>query len=333
MPACSHGAAVFFRRCGGFSLQPDQHEPRSLLFFISRIFLNLCNQNTPTPTQALRETCGAGGRWLILECTYRALNLASASSSSGGNSKARVAATAAASSLSSLLASLATLELGLRPHLLSAGPDGDDAKCVGAVGATDLLRYLRACAAHLPRPDRPSSLFAEDHLAASAVTPSVGGNSDTSGGDGVAVTPAPLLGDVLVSVLTATAEGGSKGGDSAVWEAVSALVIHGYERRPLPALAAVAIEGVTVAGRRGRGVAARQQPIRGGGVDKAKVVAAARALCVAATFVRATAEAVAAGDVIEDEEASKAAERDIVAVFPTAVLAVASDDEACTLHN
>ncbi|CAN0298066.1 unnamed protein product, partial [Ectocarpus sp. 8 AP-2014] len=81
--------------------------------------------------QALRDTCGAGGRWLILECTYRALNLASASSNGGGNAKARAAATAAASSLSSLLASLATSELGLRPHLLSAGPDGDDAKGVG----------------------------------------------------------------------------------------------------------------------------------------------------------------------------------------------------------
>ncbi|CBJ49062.1 conserved unknown protein [Ectocarpus siliculosus] len=278
--------------------------------------------------QTLRDTCGAGGRWLVLECTYRALNLASASSSGGGNAKARAAATAAASSLSSLLASLATSELRLRPHLLSASPDGDDAKVVGAVGAADLLRYLRACAAHLPRLERSSSLFAEDHLAASAATPSVGGNCDTSvGGDGFAVTPAPLLGDVLVSVLTATAEGGSKGGATAVWEAVSAVVLHGYERRPLPALAAVAIEGVTVAGRRGRGVAARQQPRRGGGVDDAKLVAAARALCVAATFVRAGAEAVASGDTVEDGESSKAAERDIVAVFPAAVLAVASDDE------
>ncbi|CAM9175365.1 unnamed protein product [Ectocarpus sp. 12 AP-2014] len=269
--------------------------------------------------QALRETCGAGGRWLILECTFRALNLASASSSSGGIAKARAAATAAASSLSSLLASLAASELGLRPHLLSAGPDGDDNKGVGAVGAADLLRYLRACAAHLPRPERSSSLFVEDHLAVSASTPS-------AGGDSVTVTPAPLLGDVLVWVLTATAEAGSKGGASAVWEAVSAVVLHGYERRPLPALAAVAIGGVTVAGRRGRGVAARQHPRRGGGVDEAKVVAAARALCVASTFVRAAAEAVAGGDTVEDES-SKAAERDIVAVFPAAILAVASDDE------
>ncbi|CAM9439904.1 unnamed protein product [Ectocarpus sp. 6 AP-2014] len=277
--------------------------------------------------QTLRDICGAGGRWLILECTYRALNLASASSSGGGNAKARAAATAAASSLFSLLASLATSELRLRPHLLSSSPDGDDAKVVGAVGAADLLRYLRACAAHLPRTERSSSLFAEDHLAASASAPSVGGNVDTSvGGDGSAVTPSPLLGDVLVSVLTATAEGGSKGGATAVWEAVSAVVLHGYERRPLPALAAVAIEGVTVAGRRGHGVS-RQQPRRVGGVDEAKLVAAARALCVAATFVRAAAEAVASGDTVEDEESSKAAERDIVAVLPAAVLAIASDDE------
>lgn len=214
--------------------------------------------------------------------------------------------------------------------MLSASPDGDSGKGGTAVGAADLLRYLRACAAHLPRPQRPSSLVAEDHLA-SAVSSSVGGNRDTSRGNAVVVTPAPLLGDVLVSILTATAEAGSRGGATAVWEAVSAVVLHGYERRPLPALAAVAIDGVTVAGRRGRGGAAQQQRRRGG-VDDAKVVAAARALCVAATFVRAAAEAVASGDTVEDEESSKTAEGDIVAVFPAAVLAVASDDEVCTLH-
>lgn len=254
------------------------------------------------------------------------MSLASAGSSSGSQ-KARACAKAAASSLATLLACVATFELNLRPNAFSHEKEKGDADGGGAVGATGILRYLRVCATQLPRPEYPSSLHAEDHLTVPTAALSAADNDSAPGAGGAAAVPAsPMLGDVLVSVLKATAAAAEGAGSGAVWEAVSAVVLEGYERRPLCPLAAVAINGVSPSepGREGRRSARQQR--RGGGVD-GKVVAAARALCVAATFVRAAAEAATAGDAVEDEASMAAAGKDLVAVFPAAVLAVASDDK------
>ncbi|CAM9545090.1 unnamed protein product [Scytosiphon promiscuus] len=279
--------------------------------------------------QALAETSGSGGRWLILESLSRGVSIAAAGSDSGAP-RAKAAAKAAVSTLASLLAAVAMYELRRRPEAFSPSADrehGGDGTV--EVGGADLLRYLRACAAHLPRPDHPSSLHAEDHLTTAA--PAV----VSSRQDETVVTPDPILGDVLVSILEATAaaaataapDGGS--GAGAAWRAVSAVVLHGYERRPLSALAAIAIHGASSvmaaagAGGQGRRKARRQRSV----VDAGKAVAAARALCVAATFVRAAAEAAAAGDIAGDERSTAEAEGDVVAVFPAAVVAAASCDK------
>lgn len=249
----------------------------------------------------------------------RAVSLASASSNTG-TQKARATAKVAASNLATLLACTATLELRLRP---SAFSDKGNEESAAAVGGTGILRYLRVCATHLPKPKHPSSLHAEDHLTVPAVA--------LSSPDSAAVTTSPVLGDVLVSVLNATAAVPESARSGAVWEAVSAVVLQGYEQRPLSALAAVAINGVSrpESGGESRG-SARQQK-RGGSVD-ARVVAATRALCVGATFVRAAAEASVAGNTVNDEESMAAAQKDLVAVFPAAMLAVSSDDKVCYLE-
>eukprot|EP00903_Cladosiphon_okamuranus_P012984 g12116.t2 len=273
--------------------------------------------------QVLSRTFGAGGRWLVLESVSRAVSLASASSSTG-TQKARMAAKAAASSLAALLACVATFELDLRPHAFDERVDVESA---GAVGAAGILRYLRVCATHLPKPERPWSLHTEDHLSQAhvAAQSAFDDTSSASGAGAAAVTTSPLLGDVLVSVLKATAAVPERAGNAAVWGAVSAVIVEGYERRPLPALAAVAINAVSRSESGGESRRSARQHKRGG-VD-AKVVVATRALCVAATFVQATAEATVAGGKEEDEDRMAAAEKDIVAVFPAALLAVASDDK------
>ena len=281
--------------------------------------------------QALAETSGPGGRWLVLESVSRAASLASVTSS-GGAKKSRAAAEAAASKLADLLACAAIFELRVRPDALSSEKgvlDGD-----GAVGAAGLLRYLRVCAAHLPRPEHASSLYAEDHLTvspAASSSPVDKPPASASGGAGVAaVTSPPLLGDVLVSILHATVAVPEGTGSKAVWEAVSAVVLHGYERRPLSALGAVAINGIlpSVSGGQGKGRRGGRQQKRDGGAER-KVVAATRALCVAATFVRAASEAAETGETVDAEDYMVSAEKDLVAVFPAAMLAVASDDKVC----
>lgn len=270
--------------------------------------------------QTLAQSAGPGGRWLVMESVSRAVSLATASSGS-----AHVASKAAASKLAALLARVAMLELRLRPNAFFS--EKGDAQNSCAVGGSDLLRYLRVCAAHLPRPERPSSLYAEDHLTAVAQPSS---NDDPPApSTGIVADADPLLGDVLVSILKATAVVPEGTGSGAVWEAVSAVVLHGYRRRPLCALAAVAVDGISsslVYGREGRR-SSRQQRRGYTGVADGKVLAASRALCIAATFVRATEEAVSAGDTIDDDDNYASAERDLVAVFPAAVLAVASDDK------
>lgn len=260
----------------------------------------------------------------------RAVSLAS-SSSSTGTQKARATAKAAASSLATLLACVATFELHLRPSAFSDDKVHVDADSAGAVGGTGILRYLRVCATHLATPEHPSSLHADDHLTVPAVGMAASDNSPSASGTGAAaVTTTPVLGDVLVSVLKATAAVPESAGSGAVWEAVSAVVLLGYEQRPLSALAAVTINGVSPSDAGGGSRRSARQQKRGGGTD-AKVVAATRALCVAATFVRAAAEAAFAGDSVNDEESMAVAETDVVAVFPAAMLAVASDDKVCCL--
>lgn len=278
--------------------------------------------------QVLSKNSGAGGRWLVLESLSRAVNLAYGNSSTGTH-KARAAAKAAASRLAILLACVATFELHLRPHAFSE--ERGDLGSAGAVGATGILRYLRVSATQLPRPKHPWSLLAEDHLTVPVAALSASDDDASASCAGsAAVITSPLLGDVLVSVLKATAAVSESTGSGAVWGAVSTVVLEGYERRPLAALAAVAINAVSLSelGRDSRRSARQQKRSggSGGGVD-AKVVAATRALCVAATFVRAAAEAAVAGD---SEESMAAVEKDLVAVFPAALLAVASDNKVCS---
>lgn len=240
---------------------------------------------------------------------------------------------AAASNLAILLACVATFELHLRPYAFS--DERANVESRGAVGAAGILRYLRSCASHLPRPEHPSSLYAEDHLTVPAAgLPAFDDNAAASGRGGAAgATTSPVLGDVLVSVLKATAAVPESAGSGAVWEAVSAVVLQGYERRPLSALAAVAINGISPSESGGESRRSARQQRRGGdGVD-GKVVAATRALCVAATFIRAAAEASVAGSTVNDEESMATAEKDLVAVFPAALLAVASDDKVCCLSS
>lgn len=230
----------------------------------------------------------------------------------------------AARRLASLLARLATFELRLRPDAFGEGSGSTVAggAAASAAAPTDLLRCLKVCAAHLPRPERPSSLFSEDHLTLEAF----------SGGDAGIASPL-LLGDVLVSVLRATQsssaggaqEEGGEGSRSGAWEVVGAVVFHGYGRRPLSALAAIAIAGVSDP--RGQknsdGVV-----VVGGDDDGERLVGASRALNVAATFVKAEAVAAEAGGEVDDDgERLREAERDLVAVFPAAMLAFTSDDK------
>lgn len=248
-----------------------------------------------------------------------------------------MAAKAAASSLAILLACVATFELHLGPHAFSDEKGDRDVKSAGAVGATGILRYLRVCATHLPKPEHPSSLHAEDHLSQVPVAALSASDDDASashtGAFGVtAVTTSPVLGDVLVSVLKATASVPERPGSGAVWGAVSAVILEGYERRPLSALAAVAIDAVSRSESGEESHRSARQHKRGGGGVDAKVVAATRAFCVAATFVRAAAEAAVAGDTVEDEKSMAAVEKDLVAVFPAALLAVASDDKVCCVN-
>lgn len=249
------------------------------------------------------------------------MNVACDSSTSGAP-KSREAARAAASGLATLLACMSVFEL----HLNVEGP--------GAVGAAGILRYLRVCATYLPRPEHAFSLHADDHLTLPAAQLPASDNPASSGTASAAtsvtastVTTSPVLGDVLVSVLMATTAVLERSASGAVWEAVSAVILQGYERRPLSALAAVAINGVSSTESGGESRRSARQHKRNGVSDK--VVAAARALCVASTFVKANAEAVVAGDAVDNEEFFIAAKKDLVAVFPAAVLAVASDDKVC----
>lgn len=256
-----------------------------------------------------------------MEAVSRAVSV-SASRSRVGFSHHGKGSKGSALKLAALLASMAMFELRFRPAVFSTNSEGTSC----TVGASVLLRYLQVCAVHLPRPARPLSLFAEDHLTASMTPPM--DNDVSQPVEVYKYAVEPLLGHVLVSVLGATAIGTEGSANDASWEAVCAVVLHGYECRPLCALAAVAIEGVSVSlvsGRQARR-ASRQQRRGGTGADDGKVFAASRALCVAATFVRATAEAVSAVDGIKVDGSTFEA-RDLVAAFPAALLAVASDNK------
>lgn len=250
------------------------------------------------------ETGGPGGRWLVLEAISRAIPLVEAGGV--GNPIA-----ASRSKLSSLLGSLATLELGLQEQTSSAIGDGEASV---SAGCGDLVGYLELCSPYLPRSARPFSLFNEDHVTR-AVSMETCDEQDCVASSGVAEQHRPLLGDVLVTLLKATVpevhsdarDNGRR--EEAVRSAVTAVVMHGYGRRPLPALAAVAIAGSSShADRKSRRL-----------VDGGKV-AAARALCVAATFVRAAADCGTA-------ESAADTGRDLLATFPAALLAVVSKDE------
>lgn len=230
----------------------------------------------------------------------------------------------AAPRLASLLACLAKLELRLR-----SGGYPDNRTRSASVGSADLLRYLRVSAPHLPRPDRPLSLVGADHLSASE---SPRGHCEDGGGDehkaafGASASGSPRLGDVLLSVLEATApeSNGRGAGNVAVSDAVSAVVLHGYGRRPLLPLAAVAIRGASSpAVRDGASVARRH----GRGCRDENAVAAARALCVAATFLTAAAGTAKERGPGAGEDSATVMGEDVVSVFPAAVLAVAADDK------
>lgn len=250
------------------------------------------NNQTKKRHQALGEASDAAARWLLLECVSRAVPLAVTMDDDSDDSARRLA---------SLLARLATFELCQRPDAFRAEGSG---LTVTAAAPADLLKCLRISAAHLPRPERPLSLFSEDHLTL-ASSPGVDAGS-----------ACPLsLGDVLVSVLTATpGDGAHEDGEenrSDVSEVVGAVVFQGYGRRPLSALAAIAIAGVCA------------PPGWNSRDDGDRLVSASRALCVAATFVKAEAAAV----VEDDGEHMRSSERDLVAVFPAAMLAITSDDK------
>lgn len=254
--------------------------------------------------QVLGENSDAGARWFLLECISRAVPLSATTNNTSSEEEASTSAR-----LASLLARLATFELRLRPDAFaepSSSGSGTTATAV-ALSPTDLLRCLQVCAANLPRPERPSSLFSEDHVTVAS-----------SGERGAEIASPLLLGDVLVSVLKATSAA-AEGEDnrSSAWEVVGAVVFHGYGRRPLSALAAVAIAGISAS----RGASGGE-----GDADGERVVSATRALCVAAAFVKAEVVATEAGGG-ECGEELRDAERDLVAVFPAAMLAVTSEEK------
>lgn len=290
-------------------------------------------------SKVMGERSGPGARWLLLEIVFRAVALASSTCSTPSNKSASPSENDNTARLSSLLAGLSTFELFMRPGLLSSvseNCEADGAFC--AAEAADLLRYLQACAPHLSRTSRPSSLFGSDHLSGVNDSPGAGGlDASQSGGENVEfrTIPSPLLGDVLVSVLRATGSTSDYGvgGCKEVSQALSAVVLRGYGGRPLPALAAMAIMGVSTVRRASNDLPHLQhRRSRGKGnevVTGSYSIAAPRALCVAATFVKAAAEAtITQGE--QDEGSNSGLERvkrDVVSVFPAALLAVSSDSK------
>lgn len=255
------------------------------------------------------ETAGPGARWLVLEVISRAISLAEPAGSASPD------LAASCGRLSALLARLATLEPGLQDRSLPALGDGD-ASVLASI--SDLVGYLKTCAPYLARSARPCSVFSGDHVSEKAPIPTGDDGQEEAcvASRDVAEQQSPLLGDVLVTVLKASVTTkNSKATDierreDAVRSAVTAVVLHGYGRRPLPALAAVAISGGSSSwvDRESRRAA-----------DDGKV-AAARALCVAAAFVRAAAESGLA-------ESASLTNRDLVATFPAALLAITSKDK------
>lgn len=233
--------------------------------------------------------------------------------------------------LSSLLASLAVSELNLSVTSTSSPSPPGVAVSADAAAAlpTDVLAYLPVCAAHLSCSSRPLSLFAADHLSEFSDVASVGVEGVTARSDAPFV--APMLGDVLLAMLRsslmvddnkrsdqATGAVGNKSNTGASRTAIADAICHSVvlQKRPLFLLAALALSGIT-------SPSARGDRDEGG----AQVATAARALCIAATLIRASAEArkASAGEVVGESVTPE----DVVAVFPASIVAITSESKVC----
>lgn len=253
----------------------------------------------------MADACDFGARWLVEESLSRAISLA----------------TSNASDLASLLAHLATGELRLR----------GDAEAGGSVspvrvGSADILGYLEMCASHLARPERPLSLFREDHLS----SPLLEKNGCDAHEDVGANAMFPLrLGDMLASALRTTApESIDDAGTNADGQGcVSTMVLQGYGYRPLPALAAIAVAGASVSLSMDERFPKQDHHQRQHTSQRDLVTTAAQALRVAATFVRAASEA---GGRTRGSTGHASNAADIVAVFPAAIIAVVAEDKVMT---
>lgn len=209
--------------------------------------------------------------------------------------------------LASLLARLSMLEL-------SSLKGGDSAEFGLSASVADLLGYLRVSAPHLPRRHRSFSLIVDDHLTVDRTDKVEGGDEDAEGQS----YPAP--GDVLVTVLEASA-GYRYSTREIVGEgaAIGAVVFHGFGGRPLVPLAAIAIAGARSMNHDGGSP-------DGGGRGRDPSIAA-QAFCVASTFM--TAASVAATEAKGDAKMGELVNtgNDLVAMFPAAIIAVASEDK------
>lgn len=254
------------------------------------------------------RTCGSGARWLLIEVTSRAVTLLSSNSAVPASDKDSVSPAV----LSSLLARLSMLEI-------SSLKRNDKAEVGLSASVADLLGYLRVSAPHLPRPLRPFSLIAGDHVTVDRTERVEGGDEDAD------EQRYPTPGDVLATVLEASA--GSRRPTGELVEegvvasgAIGAVVLHGFGGRPLVPLAAIAIAGVRSLNESGGSA-------EGGGRMRDEASLAAQALCVASTFVTAAAGAAteAKGDAKREEFINTG--DDLVAMFPASILAVASEDK------
>lgn len=243
------------------------------------------------------RACGSGARWLLLEVISRAVTLLSSKSAVPAPDKDSVPL----ASLSSLLARLSMFEI-------SSLKSNDSAEFVLSGGVADFFGYLKVSAPHLPRPQRPFSLIVDDHVTLDRTEKVEDGDVDTEGQR----YPAP--GDVLATILEASA-GYRSSTEETVGEApaIGAVVFHGFGGRPLAPLAAIAIAGVR---------SLNHDEGSSDGEGRRRNLIAAQALCVASTFVTAAA-------VKEDAKREELINtgNDLVAIFPAAILAVASEDK------
>lgn len=252
-------------------------------------------------------------------------------------------------SLSVLLACLATAELRMSstPSSSCTRPSPFLSEKAAGASPADVLAFLTVCAPHLPCSERPLSLFAVDHMC-----------SHLADGSNARDVSSKTLGGVLQAVLegasiyepeeqsikssgrsrssgTGMVDDGQKARVNRLFsEAVSSiLVAHGgcgvdseRKSRPLLLVAALAISGVSRGEMSSKTLDGRRQ-------DEIMVNASARALCVAATLVRAAAESEGHCTKTASQEVKSASDsvtaNDLVTIFPVAILASACEDEVC----